>query len=153
MANTFTQLHVQLIFAVQNRISLIHDAWKDELYKYFTGIIQSNNHKMLIGNGMPDHVHLFIGMRPTQSIAELMWELKQSSSKWINQRGFVRGKFQWQDGYGAFSYTKKEIPIVCNYIQYQQEHHRKVSFSEEYRKLLDEFEVEYDERYIFKDFL
>ncbi len=94
MANTFTQIHLQIVFAVQNRISLIQPSWKDELYKYMTGIVKENDHKLLIINGMPDHIHLLIGMRPTQSLSELVQDIKGDSSKWINSRKFVAGKFQ-----------------------------------------------------------
>jgi REP element-mobilizing transposase RayT len=106
---------------------------------------------MIIGNGMPDHVHLFIGLRPTQSIADLMQEIKTSSSKWINQKKFVHGKFQWQDGYGAFSYSKSQLPSVVHYIYNQELHHKKHTFAEEYKMILDKLEIPYDERYIFED--
>ena len=105
MANTYTQIHLQLVFAVQNRMSLILTLWKNELYKYMTGIVQTNKHKLIIVNGMPDHVHLLIGMRPTQSLSALMQMIKGDSSEWINDKKFVPGKFSWQEGYGAFSET------------------------------------------------
>ena len=150
MANTYTQIHIHAIFAVQNRISLIQPIWKDELYKYITGIVQSNNHKMLIINGMPDHIHLLFGLRPAQSLSDLMQDVKANSSKWINEKGFIRGKFQWQEGFGAFSYGKSQLKNVIKYIENQEEHHRKRTFLEEYRAFLDIFEVEFDEKYIFK---
>ncbi len=98
MANTYTQIHIQVVFAVQNRESLIKDLWKDDLYKYITGIIQNNNHKVLQINGVADHIHILFGMRPTQSLSDLMKQVKQDSSKWINKNGFVKGKFSWQPG-------------------------------------------------------
>ena len=150
MANTYTQIHLQLVFAVKYRLSLIQPSWKDELYKYMTGIVQHYEHKLLIVNGMPDHVHLLIGMRPSQSVSELMKQVKGDSSKWINDRGFVNGKFQWQEGYGAFSYAKSDLPNVINYIQQQEEHHRTTTFMQEYKELLDAFEVVYDDKYIFQ---
>ena len=150
MANTYTQIHIHAIFAVQNRISLIQPIWKDELYKYITGIVQNNNHKMLIINGMPDHIHLLFGLRPAQSLSDLMQDVKANSSKWINEKGFIRGKFQWQEGFGAFSYGKSQLKNVIKYIENQEEHHRKRTFLEEYRAFLDNFEVEFDEKYIFK---
>ncbi|MCX7547812.1 IS200/IS605 family transposase [Xanthomarina sp. F1114] len=150
MANTYTQIHIQAVFAVKNRESLIHNKWKEELYKYITGILQNNNHKMLIINGMPNHIHILFGMRPTQSLSELMQQIKQDSSKWINQKGFINGKFSWQSGYGAFSYSKNELPRIINYIKNQEEHHKSASFSEEYLKLLNDFKVDFDERYILK---
>jgi len=150
MGNTFTQIHIQSVFAVQNRISIIRKAWKDELYKYITAIIQSNGHKVLAINGMPDHVHVFFGLRPTQSLSDLMQDVKGDSSKWINERGFVKGKFSWQEGYGAFSYSRSHVGKVIDYIRNQEEHHRKKTFIEEYTELLEKFGVDYDERYVFK---
>jgi REP element-mobilizing transposase RayT len=150
MANTYTQIHIQTVFAVQNRQSLIGDEWKEDLYKYMTSIIQNNNHKLLQINGMPDHVHILFGLRPVQAISNLMKQVKQDSSKWINQNRLARGKFSWQEGYGAFSYSKSQLPRVVKYIQNQQEHHKTKSFREEYLGLLKTHEVDYDERYIFK---
>ena len=150
MANTFTQIHIQAVFAVQNRKCIIQKHWKDELFKYITGIVHNNNHKLLAINGMPDHVHVLFGLRPAQSIADLMQDIKGSSSKWINEKGFIRSKFSWQEGYGAFSYAKSELPALIHYINNQQEHHRKKTFIEECKDLLREFKIEYDERYIFK---
>ena len=150
MANTYTQIHIQMVFAVQNRQSLINKEWKDELYKYITGIIQNHNHKVLQINGMPDHIHILFGMRPTQSLSDLMKQVKQDSSKWINKKGFVNGKFSWQAGYGAFSYAKSEISNVIHYIKNQEVHHKSVSFQDEYLQLLNEFDIEFDERFILK---
>ena len=150
MANTYTQIHIQAVFAVQNRHCLIRKTWKDELYKYITGIIQNYDHKVLQINGVSDHIHILFGMRPTQSLSDLMQKVKQDSSKWINNKGFVDGKFSWQAGYGAFSYSKSQIPGIINYIQNQENHHKKKSFIEEYLDLLDEFDMDFDERYIFK---
>lgn len=150
MANTYTQIHIQAVFAVQNRISLIQSTWKDELYKYISSMVAKYDHKVLQINGMPDHVHLLMGFRPTQALSELMKELKEDSSKWINARGFVTGKFSWQAGYGAFSYSKDQVPRVIRYIQNQEDHHKRQSFLEEYEELLKIHEIEYDQRYIFK---
>ncbi|MBZ9728646.1 IS200/IS605 family transposase [Salegentibacter sp. JZCK2] len=150
MANTYTQIHIQTVFSVQNRESLIKNDWKDELYKYITGIIQNNEHKVLQINGMPDHIHILFGMRPTQSLSDLMKQVKQDSSKWINNKGVVNGRFSWQAGYGAFSYSKLQLPRVIKYIQNQQKHHRTLTFQEEYVELLRTHHVEFDERYIFK---
>lgn len=150
MANTYTQIHIHVIFAVKNRIGLIRNEWKDELYKYIVGIIQANKHRLLAINGMPDHVHVFFGMRPTQSLADLMQDIKGSSSKWINDRKLVRGRFEWQEGYGAFSYSKSQMANVIAYIRNQEIHHGKRSFLEEYKDFLEKFQVEYKEQYIFK---
>jgi REP element-mobilizing transposase RayT len=150
MANTYTQIHIQTVFVVQNRECIIRDTWKEELYKYISGIVQSNNHKLLSINGMPDHIHILFGLRPSQSIAELMQDVKGGSSKWINDRKLVQGKFSWQEGYGAFSYSKAEVPTIIQYIVDQTVHHKRKTFSEEYYDLLKQFEVDFDNRYIFK---
>lgn len=151
MANTFTQLHIQLIFAIQNRTSLIDKFWKDRLYAYMTGIIQNNGHKLLIINGMPDHVHILIGFRTTQALSELVQVVKRDSSKWINENKLVRGKFSWQEGFGAFSYSHSHLQNVIEYIKNQEEHHRELTFLEEYKTFLEKFEIEFDEKYIFKE--
>ncbi len=150
MANTYTQIHIHSVFSVQNRECIILQNWKDELYKYITGIVHNHKHKLLAINGMPDHVHLLIGLRPTQSLSELMQDIKGSSSKWINEKRFVRGRFSWQEGFGAFSYSKAELPKVLNYIDNQAVHHKKKTFIEEYLDMLKEFEIDFDERYLFK---
>lgn len=150
MPNTYTQIHIQTVFAVQNRQSLISKAWKDELYKYITGIIQHYGHKVLQINGMPDHVHILFGMRPTQSISDLMKQVKQDSSKWINERRLTPGRFSWQAGYGAFSYSKQQLPNVIDYIKNQERHHTQTSFYEEYINLLEEYEIDYNQSFLFK---
>ena len=150
MANTYTQIHIQAVFAVRKRTGLIQKEWKDELYKYITGIIRTHEHKVLAINGMPDHLHVFFGMRPTQSLSNLMQDIKGSSSKWINEMRFIKEKFEWQEGFGAFSYSKSQASVVIDYVQNQEMHHQKISFIDEYKKLLSEFEIEYDERYLFK---
>jgi putative transposase len=151
MANTYTQIHIQVVFAVQNRQSLIAKAWNEELYRYITGIIQNHGHKLLRINGVSDHIHILFGMRPTQALSDLVQHVKQDSSKWINQKGFVPGKFSWQEGYGGFSYSRRDVPNVIAYIDNQEEHHRTRSFQEEYVEILKDFEIEHDERYIFKE--
>ena len=153
MANTYTQIHIQFVFAVKYRDGIIHPSFKEELYQYISGIIKVNNHKLLAINGMPDHIHIFIGMRPTQSISDLLQDIKGSSSKWINEKKFLKLKFEWQEGYGAFSYSKSHVNDVIRYIQNQENHHKKESFREEYLKFLKVFEIEYDERYIFKELI
>jgi len=150
MANTYTQLHVQIVFAVQNRLSLINPQWRDELYKYITGIIQKQTHKLLAIGGTSDHIHIFIGLRPTQSLSELVQDIKGDSSKWINQNHLVAGRFKWQEGFGAFSYRQKDVPVIVKYVLNQETHHSKKSFTDEYLALLDEFAVEHDARYVFK---
>jgi REP element-mobilizing transposase RayT len=120
MANTFTQIHIHTVFAVQNRISLISENWETRLYQYITGIIQNHEHKVLAINGMPDHVHIIFGMRPTQSLSELLQDVKGDSSRWINENKFTSGKFSWQEGYGAFSYSKSQLNAVIKYINNQK---------------------------------
>lgn len=151
MANTYSQLYIQFVFAVQNRASLIHTTWKDELFKYITGIIQNNKHKLIAINGMPNHIHIFIGYKPHQLIPDLLKDIKGSSSGWINKKGFVKGEFRWQESYGAFSYSHSQIDRVVNYIINQEQHHRRKTFKEEYIELLNKFNIEYDNRYILKD--
>ena len=150
MPNTYTQIHIQFIFAVKYREGVIHSSWKDELYKYITGIVQNNKHKMICINGMPDHIHLLLGVRPTPSISDLMQDIKGSSSKWINEKKFLKGKFEWQEDYGAFSYSKSHIKNVCTYIENQEQHHKKKTFRQEYLEVLEKFEIEYDDKYLFE---
>lgn len=151
MANTYTQIHVQFVFVVKYRAGLMQPVWKDDLYKYITGIVQNNQHKLIAVNGVEDHVHLLVGIRPAQSISDLMQDVKGGSSKWINDNKLVQGRFEWQEGYGAFSYSKSQLPTVIRYIQNQEVHHQKKTFQEEYLEFLREFDIEYDERYVFKE--
>ena len=151
MANTYTQIYLQFVFAVQDRMSFIRPTWKDELYKYITGIVQNNKHKLIAINGHFNHIHVLVGYKPHQLIPNLLQDIKSASSKWINKQQFVRGKFQWQEGYGAFSYSHSQIDTVVKYIQNQEEHHRTKSFREEYLDFLKRFNVSHDERYILKD--
>lgn len=150
MANTYTQIHIQCVTAVKYRRALIDAKWKERLHQYITGIVQNNGHKMIAINTMPDHLHFFFGFRPDQSLSDLMRLVKGDSSEWINDNKISRYNFRWQEGYGAFSYSKSQIPMIATYIQNQEEHHRKKTFLEEYRELLDEFEIEYNPLYIFK---
>ena len=151
MANTFTQIYIQIVFAVQDRMSLVQSEWKDELYKYIAGIIQNNQHKLIVINGTPNHIHIFIGYKPHQLIPDLLQDIKGSSSKWINKKGFIRGRFQWQEGYGAFSYSHSQIDDVIRYINNQEQHHKKNSFREEYIEFLERFNISFDEKYILHD--
>ena len=150
MANTYTQLYIHYVFAVQGRLCLINKKWQPDLYKYMSGIIDQQGHKLYIINGMSDHIHILISMSPKQSPSDLMYHLKRSSSLWINQNNLSLGKFSWQDGFGAFSLGKAQLKDKINYIKEQQQHHMKTSFREEYLEFLDENDIEYDERYIFK---
>lgn len=151
MANTYCQIYVHFVFAVQNRMGLIGQAWKDDLYKYITGTISNKGHKLMAIGGVSDHIHILVSMSPTQSISDLMADVKRSSSLWINERRLVPGKFSWQSGYDAFTYNKQQISNVANYIENQEEHHKTKKFRDEYENLLREFGIEYDDRYIFHE--
>jgi putative transposase len=151
MANTFTQIYLQFVFAVQDRMPLIRPEWKDDLYRYITGIIQNNNHKLIAINGIPNHIHIFVGYKPHQLIPDLLQDIKGNSSKWINEKGYLPGKFQWQAGYGGFSYSYSQIDSVIKYIMNQEKHHKRKTFREEYIELLEQFRIKYDQRYILRD--
>ena len=153
MANTYSQIYIQTVFIVQDRDCLLHEEWRTDFYKYITGIVQNRGNKLIQIGGVEDHVHLFFGMKPAESVAELMKWVKGSSSEWINDNRLLKSTFAWQKGYGAFSYGHSQINDVCQYIINQKEHHRKHTFMEEYTKLLDIFEIPYEERYIFKPVL
>lgn len=150
MANTYTKIHIHVVFAVQQRSSLIRNSWKDNLHKYISGIINKSGHKVLAINGISDHVHILIGLRPNQSLSDLMKKVKGSSSKWINENRLVMGRFSWQEGYSAFSYGQSQVNYVIHYIQNQEEHHKRQSLKEEHEMLLKEFNIEFDDRYLFK---
>jgi putative transposase len=150
MANTYTQLHIQLIFAVKFRKALIDKAWNERLHQYITGIFQLNRHKMLQINSVPDHIHILFGLRPHQAISALVQNVKCETTKWIKYNNFCRAPFEWQDGFGAFSYTKNELPKLIEYIQNQEEHHKVETFLHEYERFLIETETDYDLKYIFK---
>ncbi|MGY4537672.1 putative transposase [Mucilaginibacter sp. UYNi724] len=151
MANTYTQIYIHIVFAVKNRNALLNTDWDDRFRLYIIAIVQNNGHKMLAINNMPDHLHMFIGLDPSQSISDLMRLVKGDSSEWINKERLTPFKFQWQEGYGAFSYSKSHIDKVVKYITNQREHHKKFNFLDEYRQLLTSFDIEFDERYIFKN--
>ncbi len=149
MANTFTQIYIQIVFSTYQRQDMIRNEIKDDIYKYITGIVQNKHHKLIVINGMTDHIHIFIGMKPNESISDLVRDIKKDSSKFINSNGWIRGKFQWQEGFGAFSYGHSQINDVIQYIQNQETHHKKLTFKEEYVNFLEKFNVEYDKQYVF----
>ena len=130
---------------------MISNSWKEELYKYISGIISQQKHKLIIINGVQDHVHILIGYRPHQALSDLLQDIKGSSSKWINENKLTNSKFAWQEGYGAFSYSYSHLKRVINYIKNQESHHKKTAFMDEYKAFLEAFKVEYDERYILKE--
>ncbi len=150
MAGTFSQVSIQVVFSVQGRSNLISKQWKDDLHKYIAGIIKGKEQKSIIVNGMPDHIHAFIGLKPAMAISDVVREIKNNSSNFINDNNWIKGKFSWQEGYGAFSYGHSQINAVYNYILNQEQHHQKKSFKEEYIEFLNKFEVPYEERYLFE---
>lgn len=149
MANTFSQLYVHIVFAVQGRVSLIDNRWKDELYKYICGIVNMNNQKVYSINGVSDHIHLLVSIKPNCLLSDLVKDIKSSSTKWINANSFVKGKFQWQEGFGSFSVSQSHVSKVIAYIDNQEKHHQQSSFREEYIKLLKSYKIEYNEKYVF----
>jgi len=149
MAGTFSQIYIQYVFAVKNRQNLLSQPWRAEVFKYIAGIIKGKNQKPIIVNGVADHVHVFVGLKPSMSIADLVRDIKNNSSNYINAQKWVRVKFSWQEGYGAFSYSHSQINDVYQYIANQEEHHRKKTFKEEYLEFLRRFEIDYNDQYLF----
>ncbi len=149
MANTYTNLFIQIVFAVKGRQNLISPEVREKLHKYITGIVSNRKQKMYAVFAMPDHVHILVSMNPNISVSDLVRDIKAGSSKFINDHGLIRGKFNWQEGYGAFSYSKSSVDAVVKYINNQEDHHRKKSFKEEYLELLQKFEIKYDSKYVF----
>ena len=150
MANTYTQLYTQFVFSVKGRENLIKESFRDELEKIMCGIIKNHKCKAFAIYCNPDHTHVLIGMHPAMSPAKIMEQVKSGSSKWLNEKRYVMGKFSWQDGYGAFTYSKSQIDKVVKYIENQREHHKKQTFREEYLAFLKEFDIDYDSRYLFE---
>lgn len=152
MANTYTQLYVHVIIAVRGRANLISVKWKEKLFQYITGIITNKNQKMMVINGMPDHVHMLVGLKPECNLSDLIRDVKSNSSRWINEQNFVKGKFEWQTGFGAFSLGQSQIKMAVSYILNQEQHHLNKTFKEEYTALLNAYQIEYNSEYIFEDF-
>ena len=149
MANTYSQIYIQVVFAVSGRENLIKPEWKDELYKYITGIVKNHEQKMIAIGGVADHIHILLGIKPNIKLSDLVKDIKANSSRFINERRFSKGKFYWQEGFGAFSYSISQLDNVIHYIQKQEEHHKKTSFRDEYLKHLQKFQIDFDERYLF----
>ncbi|MCD4789385.1 MAG: IS200/IS605 family transposase [Bacteroidales bacterium] len=150
MANSYTQIYIHYIFAAKGRKNFLLPENNDELHKYITGIVQNRKCKMLQINSVPDHLHMLVGLHPTYAVSKLIQEVKAISSGFINDKKWTGVEFHWQEGYGAFSYSRSQIDNVIKYILNQQEHHKKRTFREEYLDFLEKFEVEYDERYLFE---
>lgn len=153
MANTYHQIYIQAVFAVKYREAVIEKAWKPDLLAVIGNLINEAGCKTILINGVEDHVHCFFGLKPTICIANVMQAAKAKSSKWVNESSLLKYRFEWQKGYGAFSYSHSHIDKVFRYIKNQEEHHKKATFKEEYTKLLKAFEVDYDENYIFEDLI
>jgi len=153
MAGTYSQIYIHIVIVVQFRKALISQSWEEDLYKYITGIVRNNGQKMLAINGVADHVHFLIGMKPSCCLSDLVREIKKASNKYIREKRFTRYPFSWQGGYAAFSYSTSSMHNVVNYINKQKEHHRKRSFREEYLCFLKRFEVDYKDKYLFEDVL
>lgn len=152
MADTYSQLYIQIVFAVKGRQNLISKKWKDEMYKYITGIITNQKQKLIAINGMPDHIHILVGIKPNISLSDLVRDIKSSSSKFINEQKWINGKFEWQNGFGAFSYGHSQLTNIIKYIENQEEHHRTKTFKEEYIAFLKLFNIDFKDEYIFKEF-
>ena len=150
MPGTYSQIYIQVVFAVKGRKNLLQKEWRNTVFKYMSGIISAKGHKAIIVNGVEDHVHVFIGLKPVMALSDLVRDIKNNSTNFINDNSFLKQKFQWQEGYGAFSYSKSAVRNVYKYIENQEEHHRKKSFKEEYVGLLEEFEIEFEHRYLFE---
>lgn len=151
MANTYSQIYIHIVFAVKGRSNLISARWQDELYKYITGVITNEGQKLIAINGMPDHVHILIGLKPSKALSELVRDIKANSSKFINEKRWIAGRFAWQEGFGAFSYSHSQLPNVVRYIENQQEHHRKKTFKEEYLEFLKLYEVDFKPEFVFEE--
>lgn len=150
MANTYTQLYVQFVFTVKGKGNLINEKFRDELEKVMCGIVTNHQSKTYAIYCNPDHTHVFVGMHPTISVSKLIEQIKSGSSNWLNSKKYVKGKFYWQDGYGAFTYSKSHIDKVVKYVLNQPQHHKKKTFKEEYLAFLNKFEIEYDPKYLFE---
>ncbi len=149
MAGTFSQIYIHYVFAVKGRQNLLQRPWREEVFKYISGIIKGKDQKPIIVNGVSDHVHVFVGLKPSMNISDLIRDIKNNSSNFINNHKFIKGKFSWQNGYGAFSHAHSQIENVYQYILNQEEHHRKKTFREEYIEFLQKFGVDYNEKYLF----
>ena len=149
MADTYTQMYVHVVFAVKGRENIISPQWKDELYKYITGIVSNEKQKLLAINGMPDHVHILLGVKPTIAVSDLVRDIKANSSRFINEKKWVAGKFEWQNGFGAFTYGHSQLGTIISYIDNQEEHHKKKTFKDEYIDFLKKFNVAYDGQFLF----
>lgn len=149
MANTYSKIYTQIVFAVKGRNNSISETWEDELYKYINGVVRGTSNKFYCIGGMPDHLHLLVSYRPPVRLSDLIRDLKANSSGFVNRKNYLRSVFRWQRGYGAFSYWQSQIPGLIRYIKNQKEHHKRRSFREEYIAMLNKFVIDYDDKYLF----
>ena len=150
MAGTYSQIYIQVVFAVQGRQNLLQKEWRDEVFKYISGIIKNKGQKPIIVNGVEDHAHAFIGLKPSMALSDLVRDMKNNSSNFINDHAWIKGKFNWQEGYGAFSYSHSQIRYVYDYILNQERHHAQHTFKDEYLDFLKKFEIEHNVKYLFE---
>lgn len=151
MANTYSQIYIQVVFAVAGRENAIRREWRDELYKYITGIVKSRKQKMISIGGVEDHIHILLGIKPDISLSDLVRDIKANSSRFINEKSLAFGYFRWQEGFGAFSYSHSQLDDVIRYIQNQETHHKKSTFRDEYLSYLKRYEINFDVKYIFEE--
>lgn len=149
MANTYSQIYIKVVFAVAGRENLINSEWKDEIYKYITGIVKNHGQKLIAIGGVSDHIHILLGIKPNIKLSDLVKEIKANSSRFINEKRLVHGKFSRQNGFGAFSYSISQLDNVIHYIKNQEEHHKTVSFKNEYQNFLQKFQIEHNDNYLF----
>lgn len=149
MANTYTQIYIHIVFSVKGRQNLIRKEWKEELFKYICGIVNGKKQKVYAIGGMSDHIHILVSIKPDIALSDLVKDIKANSSKWINEKSYLKGKFEWQEGFGAFSYSQSQLDAVIAYINNQEQHHQKKTFKEEYIEMLQKFKIQYDEKYLF----
>ena len=150
MAGTYSQIYIQIVFAVQGRQNLLQKEWRQEVFKYMAGIIKNTGQKPIIVNGVEDHAHVFVGLKPSKALSDLVRDIKNNSSNFINDQKWIKGKFNWQEGYGAFSYSHSQISNVYNYILNQERHHVNQTFKNEYMDFLKQFEIVHDMKYLFE---
>ncbi len=149
MAGTYSKIYIQLVIAVKGRQNLLIKSWREDVFMYIAGIIKNKGQKPIIVNGVGDHIHILVGLKPSMSISDLARDIKNNSTRFINEKKLVVGKFAWQEGYGAFSYAESQVDAVYRYIENQEEHHRKLGFKEEYKQFLQEYNIEHDDKYLF----
>ena len=153
MANTYHQIYLQLVFAVKYSAAVLDKAWREKVQGVMGNLINETRYKSIIVNGVEDHMHCFVGLKPAVSVSELMKTVKAKSSKYINDHNLTKARFEWQEGYGVFSYRQRDVDMIYKYVQNQEEHHQEQTFRKEYLELLNEFQIEYDEQYIFQEMI